>query len=682
MDRIRNILARIGGRWLLLIGFVLCCSVYEYGRIMHMPPLPMHVWRQTDCLSLTANFHRGEGRFLAPVIHARIADDGESGHSAGELPLLYWAVGQLWKITGPSEFVYRAVWLLLLFMGLYALFRTLQLLQLGLFWSIGIPLLLFTSPVIVYYGIGFLTDVPAFSLALVGWYHAVRHAQEQRRGWWVLSMAAFALGAGLKVTAGMGLVALLGLYFLVTVIPAMSVRWRGLFPRPLFGWGTALLSLLPVVAWYVHAERYNTWHHGRYTFNSLWPIWEMDEVEIQQAIDFARRILVYQVFDTSVWLLFLMAGVLLLAGLRKVPLPLVLLNVLLIIGAVLYTLFWFHAVDRHDYYFINPIITPLVLLVTVLWWLHRDHPGMVRSRWVRGLFAVLLVYNVAYAANNMAMRSNPIGGLHPRDVLPLYHGDELLFWNSTLWGPLAPLMDLREALDAHGIGRDLPVIVPDDHTINASLYFMDRPGFTAYANALGGPADLERCRSLGAGLLVLVEPHWEELEWLAPYLEHPLLEQGRARVYDLRGLPRQYEEEVLLAGHGHMAPGLPIQIDTVPCATPDRGWCLGPERTPFTIFDIPLGDAEVVLAELHVRGRASWHRSRPKGSSLQLFQLGAQDTQYYTRRWLPEGDFHLIFRVDPQRSAAQGKLYLENQSGAEFQLRVEEVVVRRFGALR
>ncbi|MBK9626746.1 MAG: glycosyltransferase family 39 protein [Flavobacteriales bacterium] len=319
MDRLMQLYRSVGPRWVFVIGFLTFSAIYEYGRVLHLRPLPMHIWRQADCLSLTWNYYTGEATFLKPVIHGQIADGGESGLSAGEFPLLYWAMGQVWKVIGPSEFAYRLFGLLFHFVASYMLFLTLRRLLRSDFWAIGITLLLFTSPVLLYYGVSFLTDVPAFDLALMGWYFFVRHAEEGKRRWWILSTACFALATLLKVTAGMSFVAIIGLYLLFTVRPAWFRSIPKVFPSRVFGWAVIAISLAGIAAWYIHAEQFNTDHAGRYTFNNLWPIWEMSPDEIDRAVTFAKRILLFQIFDTSVLLLIGLAIILLIVHVRELP---------------------------------------------------------------------------------------------------------------------------------------------------------------------------------------------------------------------------------------------------------------------------------------------------------------------------------------------------------------------------
>mgnify|MGYP005849226601 CR=1 FL=1 len=105
--------------------------------------------------------------------------------TAGEFPGLYFFIALLWKLFGYHEYIFRVVNTLIAFLGLFALFRTLQMIIDNLFYSLTLSLLLFTSPIFAYYANNFLTDVPALSMALIGWYFFVcvkfHHVVEVKR---------------------------------------------------------------------------------------------------------------------------------------------------------------------------------------------------------------------------------------------------------------------------------------------------------------------------------------------------------------------------------------------------------------------------------------------------------------------------------------------------------------------
>jgi hypothetical protein len=678
MDKLRVLHNHIGPAWMLVLGFLLMFAAYEGGRVLHTRPAPYHLWRQADCLSLTANYQSGRS-FLEPEIHARIADNGFTGNSAGEFPLIYWAMGQVWKITGQSEFAYRLFGILLHFVATLAFFHTLRRLLQSDFWALCTALLLFTSPVIVYYSVGFLTDVPAFDLVLIGWYFVVRFAQEQRRRWWAWAMACFTLAALLKVSAGISLVAIMALVVLVTVTPGSFGKHRKLLPSAGFAWAMVFGALLAIIAWYWYAEDYNTRHNGRYTFNSIWPIWDMSPEEVDRAWTFGKQILVFQVFDTTVWIVLGVALLALILNVRRLPWPVALLNALLLVGVVAYTILWFHAVDSHDYYFINPMIMLLLLWSTFLWWLRRHHPIWFHSRWIKAGFTMLLLFNVAYAANNMQMRYTVFAPVDTKKVLPIYHEHELSFWSAIDYYGLRSALDMGPALDQLGIPPDALVIYLDDITINGSLYLMGRKGFTNYGHNWSDPATFERLLERGATHLMFAEDHWLEDPIVKPYLNKPVAQHAWVRIYDLRKVIESEERETVLAAGSRPHKGIAARIDTIACEGAEvLTWCFGNGEYPLEVDALPAYGETVLRTEVVVQGKFHMDGLLPDDESyLVLAENNVQGQISHVAKRLEEGAFEFRWMLLRHPYQVRNKLFLWNRSGKPFALQGLTVEVRR-----
>ncbi|MEO7080649.1 MAG: glycosyltransferase family 39 protein, partial [Flavobacteriales bacterium] len=446
MNKVRNFLQRIDALWWFVALFILISGAYEAGRVLHLLPQPHHLWRQADCISLAWNYYDTTWNLFQPTIHHLFSDHHSSGRTAGEFPILYYVVGMIWRVTGPNLFIYRLLEFLLHFAGSLALFASVRRILANGFWAVCIALLFYTSPAIVYFGIGFLTDVPAFDMALIGWWFTVRYATEGKRKWWAYAVFFFILGMLLKVTAGMSLVALAGVLLWATLFKKKSKDTWSLFKGNRYEWAALAIGLLAVYAWYAYAAYYNDLHRGKYTFNDLWPIWSMSAAERSATWDFGRNILVFQIFDTSVWLFCGSALTALLANVRRLNAQVILLNLLLLIGTVLFTLFWFNAVNNHDYYFINPIITLIVLLVSFLWMLRKHYPELLEARWSRWAMVALLAFNVAYAAQNMQMRYDTSGTMTADDLWPIYHDAELAHWNGLSYWEVEPYVKIQPEL--------------------------------------------------------------------------------------------------------------------------------------------------------------------------------------------------------------------------------------------
>jgi hypothetical protein len=251
---------RHGNTWLFVLGFILLCSLYEYGRVMNMRPFPHHLSRQTAGLSFAYTYWEKGNALFDPQQHHLFSDGLTSGRTTAECPILYYAMGQLWHITGPSEFAYRAFMLLLHFAASWALFGMMRRFLGHGGWAALAALFFFTSPAIVYFAISFMPDVPAFDLMLLGIAVLVRRWPEQGR--WAIAGSAvlFTLAGLLKVTALMAPLTLLALLAAETVLPKVFARNGGLFRHKAITW-VALLAVFGVnYGWYSWSAAYVAEH--------------------------------------------------------------------------------------------------------------------------------------------------------------------------------------------------------------------------------------------------------------------------------------------------------------------------------------------------------------------------------------------------------------------------------------
>jgi hypothetical protein len=192
-----------------------------------MRPLPHHLWRQCNSLSLTQEFYSYEWNILEPGVHSLIADDLTTGKSAGEFPLLYYVVAMIWKVVGKSEFIYRVLMLMLHAWGTWALFRSIQEILRDGAWAVMVSLFFFTVPAVVYFAISFITDVPALDLVLIGVLPMILYMKDGRRGHLIGTMLAFTCAILIKVTAAILPVALFLMILAGMVLPR-PFAWPGL----------------------------------------------------------------------------------------------------------------------------------------------------------------------------------------------------------------------------------------------------------------------------------------------------------------------------------------------------------------------------------------------------------------------------------------------------------------------
>lgn len=501
-----------------VLGFVALCCAYEYGRVMNLRPLPHHLSRQTSALSFTYTYWKKGNDLLDPQLQHLGADGLSSGRTVAECPILYYTMAQLWRITGPSEFAYRAAMLLLHFLASFGLYHILRRLLGDGWWAALLALFFFTSPVVVYFAIGFMPDVPAFDLMLLGLACFFARWPERTKLGVVGAAVFFSLAGLLKLPALMAPLILLVVLLAEVVLPKYFARPSGLFQHKLL----ALLALLGVLlvnfAWYVWAQRYVAAHGFSFSHSGTWAVWDLTKDQFDKAAKGGVEVLVWQLFDTPAWILFGVMVLFLLAHARRLEAGAWLALLGLLAGVTLFTLLWFITLDAHEYYFIMPLLLPLFLAVCSLLVLKRRYPGVFTSRWSRSLFFLLLVYHAVYASNNHRIRTRVKGAFVAEHYLPIYHPAEAEFWDLVQYWSMVPCLRMEPYLEQIGIGREDRILVANDCTVCAGLYLLKREGWVDFGmNPFDAHALDARIRQ-GARYFMYQVDYWTPEPWIKPYL--------------------------------------------------------------------------------------------------------------------------------------------------------------------
>ncbi|TVR41230.1 MAG: hypothetical protein EA392_02090 [Cryomorphaceae bacterium] len=125
IHRMRLIIRSLSADKLVLGGMILVLLVY-LTPLLGEGMMRTHMWRQADCLSLTHHYYTGNS-FLEPEMHIQLGHQYTSGKSAGEFPVLYYAVAGFWKVFGKSYLSFRLFYLLIFLAGIWSFYRSLSL---------------------------------------------------------------------------------------------------------------------------------------------------------------------------------------------------------------------------------------------------------------------------------------------------------------------------------------------------------------------------------------------------------------------------------------------------------------------------------------------------------------------------------------------------------------------------
>ncbi len=459
---------------LLKIAFAILFSLglyYAFGfeEVLKSNVGEIHAWRKSDCLSITYNYYKGND-FFHPECNNLFSDNNTTGYAAGEFPGLYWLVGNIWKVTGYSEPVYRIIVFLFLIAGFGAQFLALRHLFKSSFTAASITLITFSSPLLLGYGTSFITNMPSFSLAQIGaslLYFGYRNNKMKLTNAGVLS---YALAGLLKITA---------LSSFILFLPLLVIHYYRINKSFFISLAVCLLSLF---WWYSIFQPYYTLEHGgQYTYNQIWPIWEMSEWDIQNAITFFKEVTYNQLMSPLTWMLFAITTPL--AFFIKGNTGRIFKYAMggLLLGFGVYFMFWFHAVHLHDYYFINSVIVLIFSITGGFYFFKNRFPKFFYSWKFKTISSVFVLFSLAYGINTYRLRYNDLLSFSQEFADTFYHEKHAGYW---WWFRANPPTKKTEGidvwLDEKGVPEDAILGCISDPSFNIQLMRAKRKGFTNF----------------------------------------------------------------------------------------------------------------------------------------------------------------------------------------------------------
>jgi hypothetical protein len=496
-------LKNVTGLGIVVVGLFLFTWVLNLQKISHLPMGSYHAWRQADCISLTHNLYEGTGTLWHPRTH--YAKDDGSGLAAGELPLLNAMVAGIFKVTGKSNRVYRLTIFLFYITGIIFLYLLFLEVSRHPFFSAGMALLIGSSPVLLYYAINFLPDVPALSTGIAGLYVTTLAKRKNRFTWMIAGITLIALASLMKLTLAILLVGL-AIVYLVEILMHGKKRWN---IQALVGIG---FCVLVIAGWYYHA--YWLDHlHPPFIFltetRSYWQTYYLEKPLIWHEV--VHRWLP-QVLLPLVWLFILVSA---LAGAlfpKKVKIEWTLLGALGVIMAVIFFLLLYRQFYLHDYLWIGLLGVVVVLAIMAVQAMAGLHNRSAKIA-LQGGIGLLIILQIFQARLTLQERYIKF--------------DNALLFNQQLW-------QMEPELRKHGIKKtDLVISIPDVSP-NLSLVAMNQYGFTNYREKNNDSLGITRSISAGASYLIISDTALYKKTWLQPFLQQYAWSYKDIGVFDLR----------------------------------------------------------------------------------------------------------------------------------------------------
>ncbi len=459
------------------------CYLYGYNKMYNARPYSIHQWRQTDCVSFTKNYYEEGMDFFHPKIHWQGV---EGGKTISEFPLVNYTVACLWKVFGEHEYLYRFTILGIYMIAMLFLFVMIYDASDSVIFSYFGATLITTSPLLAYYSFSFLADVPALSFAIISLSLFFLFLKNKKLWLFVAAILAGTLATLLKASS-VTVLLIIGLISLIHLInfPKKLILDNKLFANKLFPLLLLPVAIIILYLWYHYAYLYNNKSSNGVFLMETLPIWKMESYEkkmetfrflysIQFQMYFNRGVLI-GLFGILCWMLL---------NLKQLAVYLQISLLVSFASFLAFIVLFFQVFDVHDYYLINTMILPVVLIACLGNYLKNISVNFLSSKLI---FIFILVFglNAYYCAAIVRLR-NLDKDEFCKDY-PFITNDEVKFsewfhYNYAL--TIKPLETITPTLRSLGIQRTDKVLSIPDPSFNITLYLMDQKGYTATEQTL------------------------------------------------------------------------------------------------------------------------------------------------------------------------------------------------------
>ena len=427
---------------------------YNYFHIMFLSPFGQHIWRQCDGASFMWTYTYVSMNFFEPSTINLLNGDGKM---VAEFPIVYYIAACLNKLFVYHEWWIRVIHFMFFLGGLFCLSSISTQLTRNQYVGIILPLILFTSPIIVFYSNNYLPDVAAVSASIIGLYWFLKYRINHHNSYYFLSVLFFSLCGLLKPTA-------------LNVFLAMGVLWFfeqmlnfQIASNPIFrkrDFWMFFIVVAVVFLWNLFIIKYNKIHESIYIQAFVKPMWKPSDTTIYETYMRLTTQWFKLFIDFPFIYLGLIASVFCIIPFKKAERWISIFVLSLVLILVINTLMFYHQVFHHEYYLI--VFIPLLLAAIILSYIKLNAYNFKYWNYIKIVFLFLFVFFL-----NMNMH---------RTHRYLYHLENNYAWDDAFQNYYQITPELR----AHGISRNDKIVCWGDFTTSISLFLLDQRGYTGY----------------------------------------------------------------------------------------------------------------------------------------------------------------------------------------------------------
>ncbi|MEN8202382.1 MAG: hypothetical protein ABFS28_07290 [Bacteroidota bacterium] len=508
-------------RLVFLLILIVIGLIYDYHHIAFYKPVGIHQWRNSVSAAFPLNYYYG-GNFFTPQTNALLSDQITSDVTVVEFPLIYFLISVFYRIFGIHVFWFRMFQVALGFLGLLYLFKASYYFTKNWFYAGVIPLIIFTSPIYAFYLNNYIPDAVALSLTFAGFYFFMKHSREQRFRPWVTAMCFFLLAGLTKTSSLLPFLGLGAVAFLDWILRNKRGVGDSYFRFQYKYIGSYLMVLVLVFTWYLYARVYSDVHGGSVSPVAIRPIWHLDKETIRMTLSGMKgwfRPGYYHAKEFLISTLFVL--LITLVWIRKANRFLSIWNIVILLGAIAFTLLFFFDMRNHDYYQINNLFLLVSIYLTFFSIVKNALPRVYNSGWTKLAFMMVLVFLGFRCTHRMHYR---------------YSERDMYYVSSSA---VLKMYDIEDYLDVIGVDRSAKVYCTPDRSINISLYLCNRKGLTDYSRyrTLTLEERLEKMKEHDINYVILgSREHYKDVESLDQILGEKIGETGNTEIFKLNSM--------------------------------------------------------------------------------------------------------------------------------------------------
>ncbi len=502
-----------------------------YQEVTTKGPFSRHSYRQSDSYAFALNYYYGKNKFFEPSILFVLEDKGSKAVS--EFPILYYITAKIWTLTGVSPLVPRLINLIILFLGLFYLYKLSYKILKDHSWALLISLLMFSSPLLGYYGFNFIPNIPALGLAIIASYYYYKYQTSSKVHFLILSTFLFSLAALIKISSLFVFLAINAVLFFPNVL---KIRKK---PK------TILMQLASIVIvgaivffWYLFSKDYNSKNLEGLFRQDIIPIWNLSSQRIQNILNTVYTSTIIQFFNP--FALIALGGLFITSIVfwKKTNRSLLLITSLLFLGITMFILLFFDGLDAHEYFLIDITVIIPAITITFLTTLKSLSLNLFNSKSAKSFAWILLILAMNYNVVMTRAHFNPHEKIVTQNI-PLPNR-VLEYWNWNYYDWEVHFKDYEGIvpyLRSLGIKFEDKVISIPDETPNKTLALLNQKGFSDYHYSVNYKGSMATVRKIELGAKYMIVQGEESLlrEDVAPFIQNQIGEYNGIKIYKLAG---------------------------------------------------------------------------------------------------------------------------------------------------